>query len=659
MGKENKYERKLHHLTIVNIRSVLKMRKQLDFFKEYEIYCSATLPSSMHKVSSAYAHLGHQTGMGYIQAQWNRDKEADELINTKRLTWRDSHLLAKEADKLIDTIRERLRSMDTQEVLKNLRRWQPSSQDFRWFGGWYEGQSRPGKVEVSVTAHIYLGSNFQNRYVYQRTTNQQAKFFMIHGKIYPSNILVSDPAALKLDPSFSFIDLARGNYNYSQWAYRRSYGFPPNNAGCGAHYDDRGPNGVHGGQYSSRVPHPDQGFRGQYDNLNSSINHVQANQSTRLQDARIDDKTFNRAEPMTVEELGNLSVKSAGKYKTKRVKFNQFSYHPITIMVNDIQKDAFIIKKTGYGGRHRRIDRFGKPIKDAALGAGSYKFVQEALLMYEGKDGKFVHKKFALTAEDLTAEDKTPSKRVQDFKRVQDLMTKFPDLRRVCAEVKYLPSVRTHNHGSNRVGQASGPKRSRSIEKTLGMAVLSEDANAFFSTNRSKEEKNMFINGVLELIQTLAKKDLVHNDIKPANLDKYGRAIDNDSMTARGDGLEHLYTSIYGGFWEGSNFDDKKKQDAFAAAASIYFILTGKHLVDRFDLVMKRDSHQIWSVDTSQEVLFKIHRRIDSLHVKENLKELLWNMTGTNNKGPYQDCENLYGTDLLNWLQQNFHMLRL
>ena len=46
------------------------MRKQIDFFKEYEIYCSVTLPSSMHAVvssSSPYAHLGCRTAMQYTQ----------------------------------------------------------------------------------------------------------------------------------------------------------------------------------------------------------------------------------------------------------------------------------------------------------------------------------------------------------------------------------------------------------------------------------------------------------------------------------------------------------------------------------------------------------------------------------------------------------------
>lgn len=139
--------------------------------------------------------------------------------------------------------------------------------------------------------------NFQNGYIIlPKEKGEEGLYFKLHGKIYPSiilgsdpaalegapSILVSDPAALKRDPSFSFIDLVPNNY--PQWVYWRSHGFPhqgfPNawhgaqqqypgyhgaqhgfqSAWHGAHYDYGGPNGVHGGQYSSRVPHPGPGF---------------------------------------------------------------------------------------------------------------------------------------------------------------------------------------------------------------------------------------------------------------------------------------------------------------------------------------------------------------------------------------------------------------
>ncbi len=159
----------------------------------------------------------------------------------------------------------------TSESNTKKERWEPSSQD-AW---WYRGDSQTDIVELSDLA-FYSVLNFQNGYIIlPKEKGEEGLFFMLHGKIYPSiilgsdpaalkgdpSILVSDPAALKRDPSFSFIDLVPNNY--PQWVYWRSHGFPHQgipNAGHGAHYDYGGPNGVHGGQYSSRVPHPGPGF---------------------------------------------------------------------------------------------------------------------------------------------------------------------------------------------------------------------------------------------------------------------------------------------------------------------------------------------------------------------------------------------------------------
>ena len=68
------------------------MREQIDFFKEYEIYCSVTLPSSMRSMQavvsspSPFDRLG-----GTTQAQSNRAKQAGSVDFTTEARSRAGH----------------------------------------------------------------------------------------------------------------------------------------------------------------------------------------------------------------------------------------------------------------------------------------------------------------------------------------------------------------------------------------------------------------------------------------------------------------------------------------------------------------------------------------------------------------------------------------
>ena len=66
-------------------------------------------------------------------------------------------------------------------------------------------------------------------------------------------------------------------------------------------------------------------------------------------------KIFKESINMTAETLQSINIKDSIEYKTGRKKVvvagQQYTMHPITITVNDYEKEAVILKKTGHGGR--------------------------------------------------------------------------------------------------------------------------------------------------------------------------------------------------------------------------------------------------------------------------------------------------------------------
>ncbi|MGC6366956.1 MAG: hypothetical protein ACON35_03045 [Candidatus Marinamargulisbacteria bacterium] len=359
---------------------------------------------------------------------------------------------------------------------------------------------------------------------------------------------------------------------------------------------------------------------------------------------------FTTSNEMTAQDLQSISITDASQYKKGREKVTvngqKYTKHPITITVNGKQKEAVILKKTGHGGRQRRFDEYGNAKKGTgALGAGSFKFVQEAVLMYEGDNGDIVSQKFALTAQD--------SKAKEDI-NVQQLLDDNKALSKVCIGSKFM-SVKARRHAG-----PSDAKNKTWFEKnkTLGLAVKVEEAfDLAISKETSQEEKENFKNGVLRLVATLANEDAAHSDIKIKNLDRHGNSIDHGSLVKKKDGDDwDWYGSIHTpgkvSFYqwihsdEFGTFEGKQRQDAFAAAVSIYEVYTGKNLInqdDKYRLEEGSSSNQL------RNMIMTTRERIESLNdVEPELKQLLLDMTGTNtaNKSKYFGGDNLYGKDL-------------
>jgi hypothetical protein len=338
---------------------------------------------------------------------------------------------------------------------------------------------------------------------------------------------------------------------------------------------------------------------------------------------------------MTPEELNGITIVDSSQYKTLcETEFQNgkktHTLHPITIQMDDDKNiSARIVKKTGHGGRYNRVNVHGEPIGDnGALGAGLTKFVQEACLVFKSKDGEVVAKKIA-----LTAEDKKPSN------NMKALMQQYSELKNVCVAVNYLPTVQTKSHGFiNQCKPTMGCKSFKMISKRLGMATIAQDAHQFFSAPQSIEDKYEFTVGVLRLILTLTNLNIAHGDIKPKNLDQMGRSIDNDTMLTSKGPFDHAYTPKYVGFYESTSFENIQRQDAFAAAASIYEIFAGKTLVkdNELDFMKKIEVKEEKEEKEVKAFIIRIHNRINSLEIDENLKQLLLDMTVTNTKGPYQ-----------------------
>ena len=91
-----------------------------------------------------------------------------------------------------------------------------------------------------------------------------------------------------------------------------------------------------------------------------------------------------------------------------------------------------------------------------------------------------------------------------------------------------------------------------------------------------------------------------------------------------------------------TTFRGKQRQDAFAAAASIFEVYDS----ERDELIDRDDDKR-----SDRDVIKKTRDKINKLTVEPVLKQLLLDMTGTNESGTYSKGNNLYGNALLKRLK--------
>lgn len=390
-----------------------------------------------------------------------------------------------------------------------------------------------------------------------------------------------------------------------------------------------------------------------FDICQSCQSHEKDSNEITIEKKNLLHEKFKTAEGISEEQLRNLDFRflCETNYKDKRKKGGDFSKHPVKVSFNN-QKDeydAYIVKMTNFGGRKRRC----RACDNGVLGVGAKQFVQEALLTYISNSGDAVYLKVALKAQEIPENSKEKlAKKTKYIQKMKELMSNYPELRKVCAEEKHLPFFSTQNHTST-----CGEKDSGKCKKILSIAALSKDAHTKVRSGLTNDEKEAFKNGVVELLRVLCKNNLAHGDIKPENLDITGKSIDTDFFTS--DDMNGVcYTGLYMGFHNPKflstktrKFEDIQRVDAFSSAATIYFIYTKNLLVNDLDH-LEKDEYGVAGWKKSDTVIHKIRERINGLPVDQETKQLLLDMTGTNETGPYTNGNNLYGEKLLPDLQK-------
>jgi len=199
---------------------------------------------------------------------------------------------------------------------------------------------------------------------------------------------------------------------------------------------------------------------------------------------------------------------------------------------------------------------------------------------------------------------------------------------------------------------------------------ISNNATCLFIEGTT-EQKRTFVIGILNTLATFQKHNVIHQDIKPQNLNDYGRSIDNGTLLFDPSDLEcddygtPGYHCLFQQFSsESQPFSKKLKesQDSFAVAATIFEVLTGQKLDSNIvngNFFQHPDGQKFYKLTPISNDQFL--QKIDTIRYKINtapfpfddlfnqtLKTLLLNMTGTNDKLPHNNGNNLHGDDVLN-----------
>ena len=291
------------------------------------------------------------------------------------------------------------------------------------------------------------------------------------------------------------------------------------------------------------------------------------------------------------------------------------------------------------------------------LGFGTFKFAQKAVMVLPNSDPI----KFALTTQEYT--NQIPDG-IQLELDIEQRLRQLPHLHSAVVLPKYVKTKgKLHGNHSDKL-LPCGQKLNETGNKILGIMPICNDASQLFKYG-TVNQKKIFIDGLLNTLQTLARSNVIHNDIKPQNMDWKGRSIDNGSMqfNPNDDDCDDYGTPSYHCLYQQSPFRSrsftkelKQRQDSFAAAATIYEVLTDQRLDSKYaagHFYQRPNGTEYYKLNVLP--LYQFRQKIDDIRTKINaaqfpfdnsynqeLKIKLLNMTGTNETGPFCNGNNHY-----------------
>lgn len=350
---------------------------------------------------------------------------------------------------------------------------------------------------------------------------------------------------------------------------------------------------------------------------------------------------FDKISPASIKEFN--AVFNDIKYIEfiKKNKNDSVSIHDIkiTTMDNNIE-DAQIIKASGNGHRND---------KEQKLGAGTFKYVQAAILIRKEKPPTM----FAL----LTLEyNQTMPDEILEELHISNYLKKLKALHQSILIPKYLSIKEGKGHENT-----NGTKTNLMVKKVLGSMPISESADSLHKKGNT-EDKLKFIFGALTTLFEYGNANEFNGDIKPDNLEWNGRVFDHGSTIH----VCHYGTPGYHALYQqheehnSISLELKQRQDAFAIAASIYHALTGTLLDSNpANGKWKENKYTLPPLDNqhfNQKVL-AIHNKIRNAkfpffdYTNEKVKDILFKLTGTEKNGIYSNGNNLHGKEVENLLQ--------
>ena len=342
----------------------------------------------------------------------------------------------------------------------------------------------------------------------------------------------------------------------------------------------------------------------------------------------------------------------------QKIKKNGISIHEIIINRHNKTERAWLIKKSSENGRENKLKN------GSGLGYGTFKFAQIICLFFADQ----TYLKCALTTQEYNG---TMPSCVQSELINATKLTNATNLSQVVVPTIYFNAIGKTHVDSNGFFYPAG-KKYASASKLLGLMPISNNATYLCKQGTTEQKKN-FVFGVLNTLIRFQKQTVIHQDIKPQNLDCDGRSIDNGSLLFNPSDLDcdDYGTPGYHCLYQQRSVDVqpfskqlKERQDSFAAAATIFEVLTGQQLDSNIvngKFLNGPDGKKYYVLTPISDEQF--HQKINDIRHKINtasfpfddlfnqaLKTLLLNMTGTNDKSPHNNGNNLHGDDVLNIL---------